>query len=65
MLNNPLSQPAEPLQQAILKLKAYGYAVEREQFPPAPLPGLYRISGGGFHDSEMTENQVISMAENV
>lgn len=46
------------LNTAISRLKECGYSVERLDFPPAPLPGLYQVG-----NQELTECQVIDLAK--
>lgn len=47
-------------EQAIARLRSFGRGVERCDFPPAPLPGLYNIEP---HYRDVTERQLISLAE--
>jgi hypothetical protein len=47
-------------QLAIEMLQQRGHSVERLDFPPPPLPGLYLVNG-----HELTERQVIDYARRV
>lgn len=62
MLGDGFGQKIDPLQQATLKLRAHGYSVDRADFLPAPLLGLYVVSGPNLSGVEMTERQVIGFA---
>ena len=44
------------IEKAVAELKRRGHTVERAEFPPAPLPGLYVVDG-----HELTENQILSV----
>ncbi len=54
------SAPAkrDPVSWAISALQVKGVSVERTEFPPSPLPGLYLVNG-----RELTEMQLIQLAK--
>ena len=49
---------SEAVEAAIEALSKRGYQVEREDFPPPPFPGLYRVNDG----PELTEAQLVQLA---
>lgn len=55
--NPPVVQKRDPVATAVERLKAQGLNVERSDFPPAPLPGLYVVNG-----RELTEGQLIQLS---
>lgn len=45
------------LDRSVAHLRALGFLVERQEFPPHPMPGLWLVNG-----RELTEMQIIDLA---